>query len=254
MLEISDLSKIYKGEASPALDRVSLTIHPGEMVAVLGRSGAGKSTLVRCINRLAEPNSGRITWNGRPITGVSEKELRKLRGRIGMIFQHYHLLPRLNVLTNVLSGRFAAVPLWRSLLGNFSAQDKQDAMDALSRVGLEHTAHKRVEELSGGQKQRVAIARVLMQRPELLLGDEPVSSLDPVTADKVLSFLQKLHLEEKMTIVLNLHDVGLAKRYAERIIGLAHGRIVFDGQPEQLTDEMLRVIYPDDDPKEKAVE
>jgi phosphonate transport system ATP-binding protein len=249
MLAIQGLRKQYPGESDPALNGINLTIKQGELVAVLGRSGAGKSTLIRCINRLVTPDQGSIQWNGQNVTGTTEKELRKLRGEIGMIFQHFHLLPRLSVLTNVLVGQFASMPLWRSVTWSFTSKQKEEAMEALRQVGLELLARRRVEELSGGQQQRVAIARVMMQRPKLLLGDEPVSSLDPVTAVKVLDLVKVLHREQGMTVLLNLHDVSLAKRYAGRLIGLAKGGIVFDGPPEELTEEALTRIYPQDEPQ-----
>ncbi|MCZ8520717.1 MULTISPECIES: phosphonate ABC transporter ATP-binding protein [Paenibacillus] len=245
-LEIRGLSKRYPGAKEAALQEVSLTVRPGEWVAVLGRSGAGKSSLIRCINRLVEPDSGEVRWAGQPVTGVTGSELRRLRGDIGMIFQHYNLLPRLSVLTNVIAGRFADIPLRQSLLGMFSGAYKAQAMEALRSVGLAHLAGRKVEALSGGQRQRVAIARVLMQEPQLLLGDEPVSSLDPVTAERVLDFIRTLH-RRGMTIVTNLHDVNAARNYATRIIGLAHGGIVFDGRPEELGEAELQRIYPPDD-------
>ncbi|AEI41156.1 phosphonate ABC transporter ATP-binding protein [Paenibacillus mucilaginosus] len=247
-LEIRGLTKQYPGAKEAALQDVTLTVRPGEWVAVLGRSGAGKSSLIRCINRLIEPDSGEIRWAGQPVTGVSGSELRRLRGDIGMIFQHYNLLPRLSVLTNVIAGRFADIPLRQSLLGVFSGAYKAQAMEALRSVGLAHLAGRKVEALSGGQRQRVAIARVLMQDPQLLLGDEPVSSLDPVTAVRVLDFIGTLH-RRGMTVVTNLHDVHAARRYATRIIGLAHGGIVFDGPPEELGEAELQRIYPPDDDK-----
>lgn len=250
MLVIKGLSKHYKGEALPALAEVDLTIGEGEMVAVLGRSGAGKSTLIRCINRLVEPDSGSITWRGQEVTSMKGRELRRLRGEIGMIFQHYDLLPRLRVLTNVMTGGFSSMPMWRCLLFAFTKEHKQRAREALRRVGLEGAAAKRISELSGGQQQRVAIARALMQRPLMLLGDEPVSSLDPVTSERIMDFLNRLHEEEKLTLVLNLHDVSLARKYARRIIGLAGGSIVFDGPPEQLDDVALQRIYPPDSEEE----
>lgn len=247
MLEIRELRKQYPGEPAPALAGIDLTVRRGELVAVLGRSGAGKSTLIRCLNRLVEPDAGIVRWNGEDVTGVPERQLRRMRGRMAMIFQHYHLLPRLSVLTNVLAGTFGRVPVWRSAFRHYSAAEKREAHEALEQVGLAHMAGKRADELSGGQMQRVAIARALMQRPELLLGDEPVSSLDPLTADKIMQLLAKLHREQELTLLLNLHDVALAKRYAQRIVGLAGGRIVFDGAADELSDEALKRIYPHDD-------
>jgi ABC-type phosphate/phosphonate transport system, ATPase component len=187
------LVKHYPGAREPALKGIDLTVAPGEFVAVLGRSGAGKSTLIRCINRLVEPTAGTITWNGQPITGLHPRELLRVRCGIGMIFQHFNLIPRLDVLTNVIVGRMCTLALWRSLLGVFPPKLIEEAMAALERVGIAHLAHRRVEELSGGQQQRVAIARVLMQKPKMILGDEPVASLDPVTARSILDFLKELN-------------------------------------------------------------
>lgn len=247
MLEITGLTKTYADHHEAAIHDIDLTVHTGEWVVILGSSGAGKSTLIRCINRLVEPDIGTILWKGQPITGVGKLELRKIRGQIGMIFQHFHLLPRLNVLTNVIAGKFAEIPIWQSLFTTFSAKHKQLALEALQRVGLEHHTTDRVEDLSGGQQQRVAIARVLMQKPGLLLGDEPTSNLDPITAERILKLIASLHIEQKMTILLNLHDITMARKYATRIIGLARGKIVFDGPPTQLSAEVLQVIYPAED-------
>ncbi|WP_051251357.1 phosphonate ABC transporter ATP-binding protein [Paenibacillus harenae] len=253
MLELSGIRKRYGDREAFALGEIDLTIMPGEFVAVLGRSGAGKSTLIRCINRLVEADEGTVFWNGQSITGMNPGQLRLIRGEIGMVFQHFHLLPRLSVWTNVLAGGFADMPYWRSLLGAFSAKDRKRALTALREVGLAELAKRRVEELSGGQKQRVAIARVLMQKPKLLLGDEPISSLDAVTAERVMAFIQELHRKRGVTVVLNLHDVSAARAYATRIIGLTAGRITFDGTPEQLTDEELRVIYPPDEEDDRTI-
>jgi phosphonate transport system ATP-binding protein len=244
---LKGVTKRYQGEKSAALDGIDLRILSGEFVAVLGRSGAGKSTLIRCINRLVEPDAGEVKWNGRLITALNARELRSVRSEIGMIFQHFNLLPRLSVLTNVIAGRLADMPRWRTMLGAFSAEDRSRALTALREVGLEPLAERRVEELSGGQKQRVAIARVIMQQPSLLLGDEPISSLDAVTAERVMIFIAGLHRDRGLTVVLNLHDVAAARAYATRIIGLTAGRITFDGTPDQLGDNELRIIYPPDE-------
>ncbi|MEV5029455.1 phosphonate ABC transporter ATP-binding protein [Paenibacillus sp. LPE1-1-1.1] len=247
MLELKGISKRYKGEKTSALDSVDLRIMPGEFVAVLGRSGAGKSTLIRSINRLVEPDAGEVIWDDRSITGMNASDLRSIRGEIGMIFQHFNLLPRLSVVTNVIAGRFAVMPRWRSLTGMYSKQDQKDALSALREVGLENLANRRVDDLSGGEKQRVAIARVLMQKPAFLLGDEPISSLDTVTAERVMTYIARLHLERGMTIMLNLHDVSIARAYATRIIGITAGRITFDGTPDQLGSAEMHLIYPPDE-------
>lgn len=247
MLQLKAVTKTYPGQQQPALRGIDLTIASGEFVAVLGRSGAGKSTLIRVINRLIEPDAGEVRWNERIVTALNARDLRQVRREIGMVFQHYYLLPRLSVLTNVLVGRLPAMPLWRRMTGFFSKEDRHDALAALREVGLEPFARRRADALSGGQKQRVALARVFLQRPTLLLGDEPISSLDRVTAERVMAYIAKLHREQRVTVILNLHDVGTARAYASRIIGLAGGRIVFDGSPDQLGPDELRAIYPPDD-------
>jgi phosphonate transport system ATP-binding protein len=246
MLEIANLYKKYPGTTAPAINRLNLTIEKGEFVGILGKSGAGKSTLIRCINRLVEPDQGRILWNGTNITRLHQRELLKVRCGIGMIFQQFNLIPRLDVLTNVMVGQFCTIPLWRSILGAFPPKDIEQGMEALRRVKIEHLAHKRVDELSGGQQQRVAIARVLMQKPKMILGDEPVASLDPVTSKTILDFIAELHQIEKITVILNLHDVALAQKYAKRIIGIADGEVVFDGRPDQLGEAELELIYPEE--------
>lgn len=246
MLRIEGLRKHYPGEAAPALNGVNLTVAAGEIVAVLGRSGAGKSTFIRCINRLVDPDSGLIEWKGQDLTAARGEGLRRLRGKLGMVFQNDALLPNLDVLTNVMVGAFAAMPRWRSLLFAFTAEHREAAQLALTRVGLAEHLHKKPSELSGGQQQRVAIARTLMQKPDLLLGDEPVASLDPITSVQIMELLSELHRSEGLTVLLNLHDVQLAKTYAKRIIGLAGGTVVFDGSPKELDDEALLRIYPPD--------
>jgi phosphonate transport system ATP-binding protein len=247
MLQLINVTKQYAKAKQPAIENISLTIQPGEFVGVLGRSGAGKSTLIRCINQLVRPTSGQIIWNDKNITTVPKRELLKVRCDMGMIFQNFNLIERLDVLTNVIVGRFCTIPLWRGIFGTFPQKDIDTAMEALGRVGLSHLAHRRVEELSGGQQQRVAIARVLMQKPKLILGDEPVASLDPITSVQIMNFLKEIHDLEKTTTIVNLHDVELAKKYSTRIIGIARGSVVFDGPPNQLTEEALHQIYIPDD-------
>ncbi|WP_438445288.1 phosphonate ABC transporter ATP-binding protein [Gorillibacterium sp. sgz5001074] len=246
MLRITALKKHYAGEPQPALDGIDLQVESGEMLVILGRSGAGKSTLIRSLNRLVEPDSGTVEWKGTAVTGLRGEQLRLVRGRMAMIFQNDDLLPKLDVLTNVMVGAFTEMPRWRSLLFAFTAEHRKRAEEALRKVGLQGKGRKRPDELSGGQKQRVAIARSLMQKPELLLGDEPVASLDPVTSVQIMELLSHLHRTEGLTLLLNLHDVELARRYGKRIIGLAGGRIVFDGPPESLDDAALQRIYPPD--------
>lgn len=246
MLVIKGLRKRYAREPGAALDGIDLAIGEGEFVAVLGRSGAGKSTFIRCINGLVRPDEGSLEWRGVAIAEMKEKDLRRLRGRIGMIFQQVDGLSRMSVIANVLIGKFASAPRWRSLCFAFTPADREEARLALKRVGLAGAERKRMDEISGGQQQRVAIARVLLQKPELLLGDEPVSSLDPVTAEQIMRLLSFLHKEEGLTVILNLHDVELARKYAQRIVGISQGKIVFDGTPDQLGPEALEKIYPPD--------
>ncbi|GGK11858.1 phosphonates import ATP-binding protein PhnC [Caldalkalibacillus thermarum] len=244
-LVIEGLTVIYntKGKQEPALQDIDLTIQTGEFVGILGRSGAGKSTLIRSINQLVKPVAGRVNWNGTDMTKLSGQALRQARREMGMIFQHFYLIPRLTALQNCVLGRFGYRPWWKNLLGIVTAREKEEALAALDRVGIGHLAHKRVDQLSGGQQQRVAIARVIMQKPKLLLGDEPVASLDPVTSNQVLDLIKEIHHSEQMTTILNLHDVELALKYCDRIIGLAHGRKVFDGSPRQVNDKVLEQIY-----------
>ncbi|OUM89121.1 MAG: phosphonate ABC transporter ATP-binding protein [Bacillus thermozeamaize] len=244
MLEIRDLVKQYPGRGRPALDGVHLTVEKGEFIAILGLSGAGKSTLIRCINRLIEPTGGAILWQGENVLRKKGDGLRAYRRQIGMIFQNFHLIDRLSVFQNVLVGRFGVTPLWRVLLQRFREEDKRMAMQALERVGMADLHRVRADRLSGGQRQRVAIARALAQRPALILGDEPISSLDPATATAVMELLKSINQQEGITMVLNLHSVAVAKQYASRIIGLAGGKVVYDGTPQELDDSALSVIYP----------
>jgi phosphonate transport system ATP-binding protein len=247
MLQLLNVTKKYPKTREPAIKDINLTFQPGEFVGVLGRSGAGKSTLIRCINQLVRPSSGIVMWNGKDITQVHSRQLLKVRCDMGMIFQNFNLIERLDVLTNVIVGRFCTVSLWRGLLGTFMQSEIDAALHALERVGIKHLAERKVEDLSGGQQQRVAIARVLMQKPRLLLGDEPVASLDPITSVQIMNFLKEIHELENITTIVNLHDVELAKKYSNRIIGIAGGKVVFDGSPQQLDEEALHKIYIPDE-------
>lgn len=242
MIEILRLTKAYG--ALPALNGISMTVQAGEMCVILGPSGAGKSTLLRCVNRLVEPSGGEIRVNGRPAP-TTRAELRELRAGIGMIFQHHNLVPRLSVLKNVLSGRLARLPLWSSVLQIFPREDIAIAMEALARVGLADRAEDRADRLSGGQQQRVGIARALAQRPQVILADEPVASLDPKTAQVVLNDLRAAAHELQIAVLCNLHQVELARQFADRIVGIAAGQIVFDGPPADLDDAALARIYPE---------
>ncbi len=245
MLQIEHLTKIYE-DGTQALTDVSFTVEEGEFLVVIGLSGSGKSTLLRCINRLVEPTEGRIIWNGRDVTAADQSDLREIRREIGMIFQHFNLVKRSSVMTNVLSGRLGYTPPAWSLINRFRKADKARAIQALERVGIPDKANNRADELSGGQQQRVGIARALMQDPKMILADEPVASLDPVLAHSILGNLERINQEDNMTVICSLHFLDLVQRYATRVIGLRDGRIVFQGDNQdirQLSDERFKEIY-----------
>jgi len=245
MLEIRHLTKIYD-DGTVALKDVSFQVSDGEFLAVIGLSGSGKSTLLRCINRLIDPTEGEILWDGEDIAQLKGEELRNVRRRIGMVFQHFNLVKRSTVMTNVLAGRLGYAPTWRSAFGNFSSDDMQRAKQALERMGITNQAHKRADELSGGQQQRVGIARALMQDPKMILADEPVASLDPVLAHSILQHLERLNKEDKITVLCSLHYLDLVQRYGTRVIGLRSGELVYEGTREdirKMTDEEFKKIY-----------
>ena len=245
MLEIRHLRKVYD-DGTVALKDVSFTVPEGEFLVVIGLSGSGKSTLLRCINRLIDPTEGEILWNGVDLAKLKGDELRQARRKIGMVFQHFNLVKRSSVITNVLTGRLGYTPSMQSLTHRFSEADKQKARDALKRLGIEDQARKRADELSGGQQQRVGVARALMQDPEMILADEPVASLDPVLAHSILHYLEKLNQEDKMTIICSLHYLDLVQRYSTRVLGLRSGEIVYEGSREDIrsmTDSQFKEIY-----------
>ncbi len=245
MLEVKNLTKVYD-DGTIALRDVSFTVEEGEFLVIIGLSGSGKSTLLRCINRLVEPTEGQILWKGADITAADPTELRKIRRKIGMIFQQFNLVRRSNVITNVLAGRLGYVNQWSSLLHRFPQKERRKALEALERLGITDQAYKRADELSGGQQQRVGIARALMQDPEVILADEPVASLDPVLAHSILEHLEDLNQEDDITILCSLHYLDLVQRYATRVIGLRAGRIVYHGSREQIramSDEEFKEIY-----------
>ena len=242
MLKIEKLSKTYDS-GTYALQDVSLVIDPGEFVVVLGKSGSGKSTLLRCINRLVEPTSGRIFLNETEITGASPSRLRELRKKIGMVFQQYNLVERFSVQTNVLSGKLASMSNIASLLNLFPEADVEKSRQVLNRLGLAGNDLKRSDKLSGGQQQRVGLARALMQNPQLILADEPVSSLDPATSNQIMDLLTEFNEKDGMAVICNLHLPSLAKAYGSRIIVLSKGRIVYDGPPTQLSEGKLNSFY-----------
>ena len=242
MLEVKNLSKIYDGGVQALYD-VSFEVPKGEFLAVIGLSGSGKSTLLRCINRLIDPTKGQILWDGADITAESQDDLRPIRRKIGMVFQHFNLVLRSSVLTNVLSGRLGYVnPAW-SLINRFSKADIDKAMAQLDRVGIADKAHSRADELSGGQQQRVGIARALMQDPEMILADEPVASLDPVLAHSIMQHLEQINKDDGVTVLCSLHFLDLVHRYADRVIALNEGRLMFSGTPEEIDDEKFKEIY-----------
>jgi len=246
MLSITELAKKYP-TGTRALESVTLRIDEPQIVAIIGSSGAGKSTLIRCINRLVEPTSGRVVLNDRDVTALSRRDLRKARRRMGMIFQEYNLVERLTVMENALSGRLGYVSFWQAYRRKYPPDDISAAYELLERVGLKGYEDTRADALSGGQRQRVGIARALMQRPDLLLVDEPTASLDPKTARQIMRLLVELAHERGTPALVNIHDVALAQNHSDRIVGLSGGVVVFDGPPRDLTHQALTDIYGEED-------
>lgn len=242
MLKLENVSVIYNKNLL-AVDDVSLNIEQGEFIGVIGSSGSGKSSLLKTINLLVKPSSGRVYLDHRDITNMDKKQLRLVRREIGFVFQDYNLIDRSTVIENVLIGRLAYKSSFKSIFGIFNKDDYERAARALRQVGLEDKMFQRADNLSGGQKQRVAIAKTLCQRPKIVLADEPVASLDVSTSQNVMEYFKKVNEKKNMTIIINLHDVNLAKKYCERIIGLKEGRLVFDGGPGDIDNELLRKIY-----------
>jgi phosphonate transport system ATP-binding protein len=246
MLRINGLTKRYP-TGDLALKGIDLEVPDGEVMALIGPSGAGKSTVIRCINRLVEPSAGTVTLNNIEITTLGARELRRARRRMGMIFQEYALVERLTVMENVLSGRLGYVGFWQSWLRRFPQTDIDEAFRLLARVGLDHMVDKRADELSGGQRQRVGICRALIQNPDLLLVDEPTASLDPKTSRQIMRLIKELCGERRLSAIINIHDVMLAQMFAERIVGLRLGEIVYDGSASGLNAEVLNRIYGEED-------
>ena len=242
MLRVENLSKTYE-DGTQALKGVTFSVAPGEFVAVLGKSGSGKSTLLRCINRLVEPTEGSIFLGDDEITGASPSALRLLRRKIGIIFQQYNLVNRLTVWTNVMTGDLGVLPSWMGLAGYFPRTSIDRAKVHLGRVGLADKANSRADKLSGGQQQRVGIARALVQEPRLILADEPVSSLDPVSAKTIMDLLREINQKNGVSIICNLHLPDLAREYAQRLLVLRDGKIVFDGVPKQMDSSRLEALY-----------
>jgi phosphonate transport system ATP-binding protein len=242
VLSIKHLSKSYV-PGKPVLTDIDLEVTERGITAIIGPSGTGKSTLVRCINRLVEPTSGSIEFEGHDLVRLKRGELRDARRHIGMVFQEYNLVERLTVMENLLSGRLGYVSAWRAWRRKFSAGDIARAFELLDVVGLAGFSNQRADSLSGGQRQRVGIARAVMQQPSILLADEPTSSLDPKTSVEIMQLLADIARQRGIPVLINMHDVELAKRFADRIVGMAGGRIVFDGPPRHLTDDTLKIIY-----------
>ncbi len=240
-LDIKKLNKFYNSETH-ALRDVDLSISEDEFVILLGLSGSGKSTLLRCINRLIEPTSGQIIFQGKHIESAKKSELRQIRSDIAMIFQQFNLVKNISVLTNVLTGNLSK----HSVLSHWSKEEKEFAMHNLERVGLQDFAKRKVKNLSGGQQQRVAIARALMQRPKMILADEPVASLDPATADSVMSYLGRLNQEDGITVICSLHFLSLARKYGTRVVALKDGSVKFSGNPHEIDEFKFKQIYGED--------
>ncbi|MCM3785205.1 phosphonate ABC transporter ATP-binding protein [Neobacillus mesonae] len=242
LLQLNQVDKQY-GEDTIALSNVDFTVNTGEFVSIIGPSGAGKSTLLRCINRMIDSSSGEIVFDGLSVNSLKKNELKKLRTRIGMIFQHYNLVERLSVIENVLHGRLGYKSTIAGVLGLYSEEEKRQAYTILKMLGLEKQIYKRCDQLSGGQKQRVGIARALIQDPKLLLCDEPIASLDPNASQTIMEHLRSICTSMGITVLVNLHQVDVALKYSDRIIGVNKGEVVYDGLPEGIGPEQLQLIY-----------
>lgn len=242
MIKFDNVNKVYSNGLH-ALKNVSLEIKQGEFVAIIGLSGAGKSTLLRTINRMHDISEGSLTVNGQEVNDLSGKDLRKFRRKVGMVFQSFNLVTRTTVINNVLTSRVPDMPLWKSIIGLYSKEDKVIALEALDKVGILDKAYVRADQLSGGQQQRVALARTLAQKPEIILADEPVAALDPITAKQVMDDFKKINKELNMSVLINIHHVDLALKYADRVIGIKAGEIVYDGPSTKVDSEVLKQIY-----------
>lgn len=256
MIEFSHVDKVYQN-GTKALDDINLKIEQGEFVAIIGLSGAGKSTLIRTINKMIDVTKGSVVVNDTDVSTLSGKSLRKYRRNIGMVFQSFNLVTRTSVINNVLNARVADMSFFRTLFGLFSKKDKILALESLDKVGILEKAYSRADQLSGGQQQRVALARTLAQEPNIILADEPVAALDPVMADVVMTDFKRINKEMNITVIINIHHVDLALQYADRIIGIRGGKIVFDGPTSDINRDILKNIYgrdltDDDMMKEKS--
>ena len=241
MIKFDNVNKVYSNGLH-ALKNVSLEIKQGEFVAIIGLSGAGKSTLLRTINRMHDISEGSLTVNGQEVNDLSGKDLRKFRRKVGVVFQSFNLVTRTTVINNVLTSRVPDMPLWKSIIGLYSKEDKVIALEALDKVGILDKAYVRADQLSGGQQQRVALARTLAQKPEIILADEPVAALDPITAKQVMDDFKKINKELNMSVLINIHHVDLALKYADRVIGIKAGEIVYDGPATKVDSEVLKQI------------
>ena len=242
MIEFKNVEKVYDN-GFHALKNINLTINDGDFVSIIGLSGAGKSTLLRCINKMHDISEGSVLIDSKDISSAKGKDLREIRRNIGMIFQSFNLVKRSSVYNNVLGGRAGYHSFFETLFGIYSKEEKQLAFESLNKLGILDKAFVRADELSGGQMQRVALARALTQEPHIILADEPVASLDPITTIQVMNDFKRINEEEKITIVANMHHVDLALKYSNRIIGINKGEIVFDGKPEDVTDDVIMKIY-----------
>jgi len=242
MIEFQNVSKTYPNGVE-ALKNISLTIEPGEFVAIIGLSGAGKSTLIKLVNKMIDVTEGNIKVNDLNIPDLKGKDLRQYRRKVGMVFQSFNLINRTSVINNVLAARVPDMNPFLSLFGIFTKSDKMMALESLHKVGILEKAYIRADQLSGGQQQRVALARTLAQNPTLILADEPVASLDPITANQIMSDFERINQTEKITILVNMHHVDLALKYASRVIGINKGEIVYDGGTDDVTEDILKTIY-----------
>lgn len=249
MIQFTDVAKVYPN-GTVGLKDVNLRIDDGEFIAIIGRSGAGKSTLLRSINRMHPITSGNLNIDDVDVEKLSSRELRRLRRRIGMIFQSFNLVTRTTVIRNVLTAFVPDMPLARRVFGIFRRQDKLKALECLDKVGILEKAFTRVDQLSGGQQQRVALARTLAQNPSVILADEPVAALDPVTARVVMDDFKKINREMGITVIINIHHVELALEYCDRVIGIREGMVVFDGPSSQVDQKVLSLVYGESDEKE----
>lgn len=242
ILESQHVSKVYNN-TTKALDDLSFSVKEGEFLSIIGPSGAGKSTILRRINRLVDATDGKIIYDGKDIMHINKRQLRNVRTKTGMVFQHYNLVDRLSVMENVLHGRLGQKSTFSGMVGHYSESEKEQAFAILEELGLAEQAYKRCDALSGGQKQRVGIARAIMQQPKLILCDEPIASLDPKASKTIMDHLAQINQSMQITCIVNLHQVDVAMKYSQRILGIAAGKLVFDGTPSELTQEKIHEIY-----------